>query len=68
MRGLVLLLLAGLFLLRYDLWWWDEPKLLLGLPIGLTYHVAYCLVAAAVMAVVVRHAWPKLDLRGNDDA
>jgi hypothetical protein len=53
------LLLA--FVLRHDLWWWDDPRPLLGLPIGLTYHVAFCFLVAGLMALLVRFAWPSVD-------
>jgi hypothetical protein len=43
--------LLVLFLLHNDLWWWDDPTLVWGLPIGLAYHVLFCLAAAAVMAL-----------------
>jgi len=46
--------LLALFLLHNDLWWWNDSTLVLGLPIGLAYHVAFCLVTAAVMAVAAR--------------
>lgn len=58
MRWLVLVLLAVLFVLRYDFWWWNEPRLVLGLPIGLTYHIAFCFAITIVMSLVVRFAWP----------
>jgi hypothetical protein len=51
-------LLAALYLLHTDLWLWDDPSWSFGLPVGLTYHVFYCLAAAAAMALLVRHAWP----------
>ncbi len=50
--------LAVLVLLHNDLWLWRDASLVLGLPAGLAYHVLYCLVAAAVLAVLVRFAWP----------
>jgi hypothetical protein len=43
-----------LFLLHNDLWWWNDPSLVLGMPVGLTYHTIFCLAAAAVMAVASR--------------
>ena len=46
--------LLVLFLLHNDLWWWHDPTLVWGMPIGLTYHVLYCLVTAVVMALAVR--------------
>lgn len=50
--------LALLFVLHHDVWFWHEPRLVLGLPAGLLYHVAFCLAAAALMALAVRRAWP----------
>ncbi len=46
------------FLLHNDLWLWDDSSNGLGLPVGLVYHIAYCLVAAGLMALLVRFAWP----------
>ncbi len=31
----------------------------MGLPVGLFYHVAYCLVAAVLFALMIKFAWPK---------
>lgn len=42
--------LLVLFLLHNDLWWWRDATLVGGLPIGLAYHVLFCLVTAAVLA------------------
>lgn len=58
MRALLYALLAALFVVRIDLWLWDDPRIVLGLPVGLTYHVVYCLAVALVMALLVRYAWP----------
>jgi hypothetical protein len=55
------LLLAALFLvfvLHNDFWQWDDPTLVWGLPVGLTYHIVYCLVATLLMWLLVRFAWP----------
>ena len=50
----VFLLGVGLFyLLHNDLWLWHDPELVLGLPVGLVYHLAYCLAAAALMGVLL---------------
>jgi hypothetical protein len=50
----VFLLGIGLFyLLHNDLWQWNDPRLVLGLPVGLVYHLAYCLVAAALMGLLL---------------
>ena len=45
--------LALFYLLHNDLWLWHDPRLVLGLPVGLLYHLAYCLVAAALMALLL---------------
>lgn len=50
--------LALLFLLHNDPWLQDEGRLVLGLPAGLAYHVAFCFAAAAVLGLLVRWAWP----------
>ncbi len=50
--------LAILYLLHNDLWLWHDGRFVLGLPVGLTYHVGYCLAATAFLALLVRHAWP----------
>jgi hypothetical protein len=40
-------------------WLRIEPLVFGFLPIGLAYHAAYSILAAAMMAVLVRFAWPK---------
>ena len=50
----VFLLGIGLFyLLHNDLWLWNDARLVLGLPVGLVYHLAYCLGAAALMGLLL---------------
>ena len=58
---LLTLLIATVYLLHQDFWNWKkiEPLVLGFLPIGLAYHVAYSIVAAMTMALLVRFAWPK---------
>ena len=53
-RRAVLAALLVLFALHHDLWWWDSDDRVLGLPIGLTWHVALCLAVAAAMALFAR--------------
>ena len=57
-RGLLYTALVAAFLLHNDLWLWDDAGLRLGLPVGLTYHVVFCFVVAAIMGLVARFAWP----------
>ena len=47
-----------LYVLHNDIWFWYDPRIVLGLPIGLTYHVGYNLAAAVLMFLLVRFAWP----------
>lgn len=57
-RTAVYLLLLVFFLLRYDLWAFDDAHFVLGLPLGLTYHLLYCLLSIGVLGLLVRFAWP----------
>jgi hypothetical protein len=54
------LIVLGLYALHQDVWFWnDATPLVFGvLPIGLAYHVAYALLTAVVMAVLVKILWP----------
>jgi hypothetical protein len=53
-RRLVLLALVVLFALHHDLWWWEADDRVLGLPIGLAWHVLLCLAVALTMALFAR--------------
>ena len=55
-------LLAVVYVLHQDFWNWKEayPLIFGFLPIGLAYQAGYSILAAAMMAVLVRIAWPKL--------
>lgn len=55
-----ILLIAAVYALHQDLWLWRAPRpLLFGfLPPGLWYHALYCVVVAALMWALTRHAWP----------
>lgn len=58
MRQVVYLALAVLWLTHTDIWYWDDPRIVLGLPIGVTYHVLWSLVVSVVFWLVVKYAWP----------
>jgi len=65
-RGLGLVALGLLLILHDDFWLAADGSLLLGLPAGLTYHVAFCFACAAVMWLLVRFAWPAdLEVEGE---
>jgi len=56
----LLALVAGVYALHQDVWNWQriEPLLFGFIPVGLAYHLAYSIVAALMMAVLVKFAWP----------
>lgn len=56
------LLYAGVFvlyLLHNDLWYWHDTSLVLGLPIGLFYHIGFCFAACGLLFLLVTYAWPR---------
>ena len=55
------LLVLGVFLLHQDFWNWrkTEPLVFGCLPVGLAYHAGYAILAAIMMALLVKFAWPK---------
>ncbi len=59
-RLLLILLVVAVYVLHQDFWNWKKPEpLILGfLPIGLAYHAGYSILAAIMMAVLVKFAWP----------
>jgi hypothetical protein len=57
-RALVYVAVPVLYLLHQDWWNWDDRRLVFGLPIGLTYHVGFCVAASVLMFCLVRFAWP----------
>ena len=53
-RWLLYCLLVLLFLLHNDFWFWGTPQLVLGVPVGLLYHIGFCLAATLLMAAFVK--------------
>lgn len=58
-RRLLLVALAALAILHQDFFFRDDPSIVLGLPVGLTYHFWYSILVAVLMALLVRYAWPR---------
>ena len=60
-RLLLFLLVAVVYVLHQDFWNWRtaHPIIFGFLPIGLAYHAAYSILAAIMMAILVKAAWPK---------
>ena len=55
-----------LYVLHNDWWFWYDPRIVLGLPVGLTYHIGYNVAAAVLMYLLVRFAWPShLEVAGE---
>lgn len=58
-RGLLYGALFVLYLLHNDLWFWNDARLVLGLPVGLLYHIGFCIAASFLMWGLVTNAWPR---------
>jgi hypothetical protein len=58
---LLTVLVAAVYVLHQDFWNWKSvhPLIFGFLPIGLAYQAGYSILAAAMMAVLVRMVWPK---------
>ena len=55
----LVVLVIGVYVLHQDSWNWTNKELVLGvLPVGLAYHAFYSCLAATMMFVLVRLAWP----------
>jgi len=54
-------LVAAIYVLHQDFWNWKQayPLVFGFLPIGLAYQAGYSILAAVMMAVLVRTVWPK---------
>ena len=59
MKWLLAVLILVVYALHQDSWLWQDRSLVFGfLPAGLAYHAGYCLLAAILMAILVKSAWP----------
>jgi len=59
MRWLLYLSILFLFALHNDVWLWSNAGLVMGLPVGLMYHILYCVATTVLMALLVLYAWPR---------
>ena len=58
-KFLLFLLIAVVYVVHQDYWNWKDAGLVFGfLPVGLAYHAGYSVLAAIMMAILVRFAWP----------
>jgi hypothetical protein len=53
-KWLFYFLIVLMFLLHNDFWFWETPQLVLGLPVGLLYHIGFCLAVTLLMAIFVK--------------
>jgi hypothetical protein len=60
-KVLLFLLVSAVYVLHQDFWNWKqaEPLVFGLLPLGLAYHAAFSILAAIMMAILVKFAWPK---------
>jgi hypothetical protein len=59
-KFLLFLMIAVIYVLHQDNWNWSSTDVVFGfLPIGLAYHAGYSILAAVMMAVLVKCAWPE---------
>ena len=59
-KFLLFLMIVLVYVLHQDNWNWKNGDLVFGfLPTGLAYHAGYSILAAIMMAVLVKFAWPK---------
>jgi hypothetical protein len=59
MKWLLIIVVVVVYILHQDFWLWHDKTLVLGiLPIGLAYHAGFAILAACMMALLVKYAWP----------
>jgi hypothetical protein len=58
-KFLIFLMIAAIYVLHQDYWNWSSTDVVFGfLPVGLAYHAGYSILAAIMMAILVKFAWP----------
>jgi hypothetical protein len=57
-KNVLYAVLVIVYFLHNDLWLWNNPTLIFGIPIGLFYHIIFCLVASLIMILLIKYAWP----------
>lgn len=56
---IIWILVAALFVLHQDFWFWSDRTLVFGfMPVGLLYHAGFSVAAAMVWLGAVKFAWP----------
>ena len=57
LRWILYLLVVALFILHNDFWFWGTSKIVLGIPVGLLYHILFCFAASVLMFSIVKFVW-----------
>jgi hypothetical protein len=73
MKTALLTACVALYVLHQDFWFWRmaHPMAFGFLPIGLFYHACYTVAVSALMALLVKYAWPshlETDLESKKDS
>ena len=55
LRRILYSLLVVLYVLHNDFWFWGTSQIALGLPIGLLYHIVFCIAASLLMYSLVKY-------------
>ncbi len=59
MKWVMAVVVLAVAVLHQDVWLWTNHSLVLGfLPIGLVYHLGYCILTSLTMWALVRYFWP----------
>lgn len=58
MNAVIWIIFGLLFVLHHDFWWWNDPTLVWGVPVGLAWHCGYSVAASLLWLAAIRYAWP----------
>jgi len=58
-KNILYLVIVIVYLLHNDLWFWNNPTIIMGIPVGLFYHLIYCFTASILLFLLIKFAWPK---------
>lgn len=56
MKTLLYVVVFVFIVIHTDLWFWSSSGLVAGLPVGLTYHIAYCAGASVLLWLLLKVA------------
>ena len=58
-KNILYVVIVIVYLLHNDLWFWNDSTLVMGIPVGLFYHLLYCFAASILLFLLIKFAWPK---------